>query len=204
MIYIYICQVTLDLVRRVPEFFLFAVERGITDINLRLAESLLDQSEVSDPKEAASLLGALVNFQVYVIVNFDLMNEELMHTNMNRTRNTLTDTIFPRIKEMLLSRSRLMVGRVLLSAILESSYVTEMVSREGERHELSSTDCAESGYEADESESTEAPGGAQLRREASYRITFTKSFHFFIDCFLGLFTHFKVSDYRVHQRHSCF
>ena len=191
---------TLDLVRRVPEFFLFAVERGITDINIRLTESLLAQAEISDLKEVAKILGALINFQVYVIVNFDLMNEELLHTNINQTRDTLTDLIFPKIKNMIRSRGRLSFCRVLLSSVLESSYVTEMVSREGERHDINSQDCEESGYEADESESTDTRAN-KVRRDGSYRVTFTYSFHFFVDCFLGLFDQFQAG---CHIFRSCF
>lgn len=179
-------QVTLDLVRRVPEFFLFAVERGITDINVRLTESLLSENNLAFFKDFADLLGALLNFQVYVIVNFDLMNEEILHVNINQTKETLTEVVFSKVRTILQSKGNLKFCRVLLSSVLESSYVTELLEEDGERQQSSSPDCEESGYEADDSESTELSGGS-TRRAAAYRVTFPSSFHFFIDCFLQLF-----------------
>jgi hypothetical protein len=50
-------------------------------------------------------------------------------------------------------------------------------------------DCAESGYEADDSANEDTEQTDKARRKPSssvYRITFPDSFHFFMDCFLDL------------------
>ena len=176
-------QVTLDLVRRVPEFFLFAVERGITDINVRLTDSLLNSLAFN--KDCADLLGALLNFQIYVLVNFDAMNEEILHININQSKDVLTDGVFPKILRLLQQRRNLMFCRVLLSSLLESSYVTELVNKEKETQDGLQVDCEESGYEADDSESSDpARNGKLASKGRSYIVTFKSSFHFFVECFL--------------------
>ena len=184
-------QVTLDLVRRVPEFFVFAVERGITDINVRLTECLLSEQGDVLLKDFADLLGALLNFQVYVLVNFDLMNEDLLHINIAQTKDTLIEVLFPKVHSVLTNQNNIWFCKVLLSSVLDSSYVTELVSREGENQQTQFQECSESGYEADDSESNDFSGDVPART-GSYRVTFKPSFHFFVDSFLLMFDMYRT------------
>ena len=149
-------QVTLDLIRKVPDFFLFAVERGISDINTKITDSLItyETSKVdaqNDDSAFALLLATLINFQVYVIVSYNkLYDEDVLHTNINQIKENLIGKVFTRLRGLLQCRS-IAYCRVLSAGVLDSSYVTEGCSRDTEREEPCSTDCTESGYEADES-----------------------------------------------------
>ena len=163
-------HVTLELVRRVPDFFLFAVERGITDINMRLTDSVFSPVQLAYQKDYADLLGALLNFQAYVIVNFDLMNEEILHININQTKEILTDRVFPQILRAMQGPGSVRVWRSLLCCVLESSYVTELVRLDDDASNGLVPECSESGYDADDSESGELMGGVDAGGVAAHLV----------------------------------
>ena len=118
-------QVSLELVRRVPEFFLYALERGITELNVQVTQSLLGQPHLTH--HLAHLLAALTNFLCYVIVCYEAMNEDMLHVNVASLRETLTTLIFPRLQAVLVARAAdLRFIRILLASILESCFVSEL------------------------------------------------------------------------------
>jgi len=116
--------VSLELVRRVPEFFLYALERGITELNVQLSLSLLGQPHLTT--HLVHLLAALINFLAFVIVCYERVNEDILHVNVGALRETLTTLIFPRAQVLLAARPELRFIRILLAGILESSYVSEL------------------------------------------------------------------------------
>ena len=118
---------SLELVRRVPEFFLYALERGITELNVQLTQSLLAQPHLA---HLVHLLAALTNFLTHVIVCYDRVNEDIMHVNVSALRETLATLTFPRAQAILATRPGLKFTRILLAGILESCYVSEL----GEYH----------------------------------------------------------------------
>jgi hypothetical protein len=115
--------VTLELVRRVPEFFLYALERGITELNVQVSQSLLAQPHLT---HLVHLLAALTNFLVYVVVCYERINEDILHVNVVSLRETLATSTFPRLQAVLATRPDLRFQRILLAGILESSYVSEI------------------------------------------------------------------------------
>ena len=120
---------SLELVRRVPEFFLYALERGITELNVQLSLSLLGQPHQLTT-HLVHLLAALINFLAFVIVCYERVNEDILHVNVGALRETLTTLIFPRAQVVLAARPELRFIRILLAGILESSYVSEL----GQQH----------------------------------------------------------------------
>lgn len=183
-------QITLDLVRKVPDFFLFALERGITDINTRLMDCLLSRcinlTAEENNIEYASLLSALIKFQVYAIVFSDQIHQDVLHTNISQIRDNLTGKVFGMLRGILAACS-INFCRLLLAGVLESSFVTECSRHDSESPEgPCSTDYEESGYEADESEDSDCQLNTS-KTDLSYKVTFKESFHFFIDCYLDLF-----------------
>ncbi len=182
-------QITLDLVRKVPDFFLFALERGITDINTRLMDNLLNrcinQSFEKDDKDYASLLSALINFQVYALVISDQIHQDVLHTNINQIRENLTGKVFGMLRGIL-AHSNVNHCRIVLAGVLDSSFVTEYSRHDCESPEgPCSTEYEESGYEADESEDSDTHT-TKNKTDSAYKVTFKESFHFFIDCLLDL------------------
>jgi hypothetical protein len=116
--------VSLELVRRVPEFFLYALERGITELNVQVTGSLLGQPRLTP--HLAHLLAALTNFLAYVIVRYEAINEDMLHVNVASLRETLSTLTFPRVQAALATSKDLRLHRILLAGILESSYVSEL------------------------------------------------------------------------------
>lgn len=53
---------------QVPEFLMFALERGITDLNLQLVTELLGEPDCVGWEELVALFATLLNFLVFVVV----------------------------------------------------------------------------------------------------------------------------------------
>ena len=160
-------KICLELVKQVPDFLVFALERGV----VRLAQQMLGLL-LSDHCESAEMLGALLSFLIFLTVSKEKAHPEV---------SGLTGVI-----EHWLSMIQGMVGdpsvgwkwkRILLAKLLEGSVEGE----QGRDEDLSldSDNSSIDGYEADLSDSASEDQEKPKNFSHGCRVFFPAGLHFY-------------------------
>ena len=142
-------QVSLHLVRTVPDFLVFALERGIVKLNQQLLDIICSR-EGQKEVEIAEMIGSLVSFLIFLVVS---RNSSIPpYLEVGELEESLVKVVLPKLEDLTNKESEIRFRRILLSRVLEGSINSEG----GNWTQLSMEDLVEGatddGYEADQSD----------------------------------------------------
>ena len=144
-------RVARDLVKTLPEFLVFSIERGVMTLALQLVEALTGRTGAQSAGVAESV-GRVVSFLIFIITNKSETDLKLSNLESPSTEHFFDREIAEKIKAFILNSTNLKASKTLLGLLLDASCDNEK-NFPGFRPEVS-----EDGYEADNSDYSETEG----------------------------------------------
>merc|ERR1719233_2045415 len=139
-------QVSLDLFKKVPDFLVFALERGIVGLNQQMLNMICEQQH--EKVELADLIGSLVCFLIHLVVFKTSWVLQSPSLEVGELEEYLVKNIFPKLEKY---KGSLKFRKTLLARVLEGS-----VSVEEDWLHMNKEDVddgvTDDGYEADNSD----------------------------------------------------
>ena len=178
-------KICLELVKQVPDFLVFALERGVVRLSQQMLGLLL-----SDHCESAEMLGALLSFLIFLTIS-----KEKAHPEVSGLSGVI---------EHWLSMIQGMVGdptvgwkwkRTLLAKLLEGSVEGEQ--RRDEDLSLDSDTSSINGYDADLSDAASEDQENQKHSNKGCHVFFPAGLHFYCRSLVALLQDKRRDEYSL-------
>ena len=168
-------SLTLSLVRRLPEFLVYSVERGVISLAQQLLESLKD---LGSKQEVADTTGRIVQLVMFLLTTKHSWQSKVPNLDITDVESFYEAEISARLKGFLEVTPSLKVNRTVLSLVLVGSCSEKNVADfEMKKSPDSHSDV---GYDADHSDMEEVETEADQTCQSTLTISFKPGFKSFI------------------------